>query len=312
MIIFLYGPDNFRSRQKLAEIVEQNKKTHKSGLNLISLDCLNSDFQDFKNAFETISMFESKKLIVLKNVFSNALFEKSLQGCKEQMMGSKDNIVFFEDGKIDSRKSFFKFLKEKALSHEFKELRGSDLRKWIIKEFQKYRLEPDLKAVDLLSLYFASDTWRISNEIKKIAANKLGKSRVSEEDVKNLTRASAEMSIFKAIEAVSAKNKKLSFECVHSLLEKGEHPLYLLSMINYQFRNLLLVKDLLERKTQYHLMSEKSGLHPFALKKSLEQCGYFSLAELKKIYQKIFQADLSAKTGKADPEIALDFLLASI
>lgn len=318
MILFLYGPDSYRSRQKLDEIIRQNQEAHKSGLNLIVIDCTNSDFQDFQNALGTISMFEEKKLIILKGALASPSFEKSIGDYKTRMLAGQDNVVFYEDGKVDSRKSLFKFLKEKSSAQEFELLEGEGLKTWVEREFRGHGFELDPKAFNLLILYCGSDTWRISNEAKKLVANKAGgakeggKKKISEEDVKNLVKGSMEIGIFKAIEAVSAKNKKLALKYLHSLLEKGDSPLYLLSMVNYQFRNLLAIKDLLDRKTQYPLLAKKSGLHPFVVKKSLEACRLFSLAELKKIYRKIFQIDLEIKTGKIEPETALDFLLASV
>jgi DNA polymerase III delta subunit len=53
-------------------------------------------------------------------------------------------------------------------------------------------------------------------------------------------------------------------------------------------------------------------LHPFVVKKSYQQANKFTLQELKKIYQKIFKADLDIKTGKITPETALDLLLTEI
>jgi len=82
-------------------------------------------------------------------------------------------------------------------------------------------------------------------------------------------------------------------------------------MINYQFRNLLLVKDLIEKREPYSAILRKSQLHPFVVRKSLAQARSFSLPELKKIYQKIFQADLSIKTGKTEAKAALDILIVS-
>jgi len=38
-------------------------------------------------------------------------------------------------------------------------------------------------------------------------------------------------------------------------------------------------------------------LHPFVLQKTSQQARYFSLAELKKIYQRLFNLDWSVKTG---------------
>ena len=71
MIIFLYGPDTYRSRQKLNEIIEHYKKVHKSGLNLKYFDLQKSSYQDFKDEIQQASMFKEKKLLVLKNIFSN-------------------------------------------------------------------------------------------------------------------------------------------------------------------------------------------------------------------------------------------------
>jgi DNA polymerase III delta subunit len=53
-------------------------------------------------------------------------------------------------------------------------------------------------------------------------------------------------------------------------------------------------------------------MHPFVVKKSLQQASKFTLEELKKIYQKIFQVDLDIKTGRIEPEVALDLFIAGI
>lgn len=315
MIIFLYGPDSYRSRQKLDEIIEENQKTHQSGLNLKVIDCSVSDFPEFKQALETISMFEDKKLIILKGALSSLKFEKSLlEYQKELLEEKKDNIVFYEDKEPDRRKGLFKFLLKNSKPQEFSLLEGGHLREWVKKEFEGYGAVPDPRAVETLILYCGNDSWRLHNEIKKIIVRKGRDSgaKIIEDDIKSFVKSDADVSIFTAIEAISAKNKKTAFRFIHSLLEKGEQPLYLLSMINYQFRNLVLVKDLLERKTQYPLIAKIAGLHPFVVKKSWEACRLFSLAELEKIYRKIFQVDLDVKTGKIDPEVALDLLLVSI
>ena len=83
-------------------------------------------------------------------------------------------------------------------------------------------------------------------------------------------------------------------------------------MINFQLRNLLIIKDLIEKKTPYYSILKESGLHPFVAKKTFQQAGKFSIEELKKIYQKLFQADLDIKTGKVDGQTALDLLIAEV
>ncbi len=99
---------------------------------------------------------------------------------------------------------------------------------------------------------------------------------------------------------------------IHKHLEKGDSALYLLSMINFQFRNLLIIKDLIENNKPYNVILREAKLHPYVIKKSYLQTNKFTFQKLKKIYQKIFEADIQIKTGQLIPETALDLLVAGI
>jgi len=151
----------------------------------------------------------------------------------------------------------------------------------------------------------------LSNEIKKLA-NYKNKEKIENKDIELLVKPKIESDIFKTIDAIAVKNKKQALELIKKHLEKGDSPLYLLSMINFQFRNLLQVRDLIERQKSFYVFSKKTQLHPYVIKKSYSQAQKFKISELKKIYQKIFEVDLNIKTGKVEPETALDFLIAEI
>jgi ubiquinone/menaquinone biosynthesis C-methylase UbiE len=77
MLIFLYGPDSYRSRQKLNEIIGHYKNSQKSGLNLVLVDADKTEFEEFYNNLRSSSMFKEKKLVVLKNLFLNKVFQES-------------------------------------------------------------------------------------------------------------------------------------------------------------------------------------------------------------------------------------------
>jgi len=149
------------------------------------------------------------------------------------------------------------------------------------------------------------------NEIRKLVS--FSKARtVRTEDVKLLIRSKIETDIFKTVDAIADKNKRKALKLLHKHLEKGDSPLYLLSMINYQFRNILIVKDFIEKHKTYNTILKRSGFHPFVVKKAYFQSQKFSFKDLKKIYRKIFQVDLQIKTGRIEPETALDLLIAEI
>ena len=310
MIIYLYGQDTFRSSQKLNEIIEHYKEIHKSGLNLSFFNLTEKDFQEFKDDSKTISMFDEKKLVVLKNSSSNNSFQEDFLENNKYFLNSEDIFVFFEEGVPKSNK-FFKFLEKKAKSQEFKILEGTQLKNWVRKEFEKHKAKIEINALDHLIEFVGNDLWQMENEIKKLSNFKNGKT-VKKEDVDVLVKSKIETDIFETIDYIASRNKKRALELIHQHLEKGDSPLYLLSMINFQFRNLLIIKDLIEKGRPYYTFQKTTGLHPFVIKKSSFQAQRFSLQELKKIYQKIFQVDLNIKTGKLDPQVALDLFIAEI
>lgn len=315
MIIFLYGEDTYRMREKLKEITDSYKKAHKSGLNFKYFDCQeisNEDiFSDFKNGFRQTSMFREKKLAVITNPISDPGFKEKFLEEGKNFLKSEDIILFYQEGKVSKNDSLFKFLNKNAKSQEFKLLEGQNLKKWVKKEFGKYETKIEEKALEELLEYVGNDLWRMANEVRKLASYK-PKGTIKIKDIREQIRSKIETDIFKTIDAISQKNKKQALKLVHKHLEKGDSPLYLLAMINYQFRNLLIVKDFIEKHKTYSAILKGSGLHPFVVKKSYFQSQQFSFKELKKIYQKIFQIDLNIKTGKIEPELALDMIIAGI
>jgi DNA polymerase-3 subunit delta len=310
MIIFLYGADTFRARQKLNEIVDHYKKIHKSGLNLRFLNLEEENFQDFKDNAQNISMFDEKKLTILKNSSQNKDFQEEFLKNTKYFVDSKDVFVFFEEGNPESNQ-LFKFLKKKAKAQEFKRLEKSALRVWLKKKFEKYKVRIEPVAIEILIKYVGNDLWQMENEIGKLVSFKKGKT-IGEEDIELLVKPKSETDIFETIDAIAARDKRKAIRLLHKHLENGDSPLYLLSMINFQFRNLLVVKDLIEKGKPFYSLQKITNLHPFVIKKSYNQSQRFSLLELKKIYRKIFQVDLNIKKGKLEPQAALDLLVAEI
>lgn len=312
MIYFLYGEDSYRAKKKLEEIVLGYKKIHKSGLNLIYVNAKNSDFKDFYSNFKITSMFAEKKLVILKNVFADkGKFQEDFLENIEALENLKDIVVVFEDCPADQRTKFFKGLQKYAKCQEFNYLSPASLKKWIAVECENNGAKINPDAADLLADFVKMDLWQMSNEINKLS-NYRKSGAIKKEDIELLVKPNIENDIFKTIDALASKNKKQALHLLHKHLENGDNTLYLLSMIAYQFRNLLIIKELQDTQVPYQMIAKKSGLHPFVVQKSSYLCNQFSMEQLKKIYQKIFQVDLDIKTGKVEPETALDLLVAEI
>ncbi|MCD5397191.1 MAG: DNA polymerase III subunit delta [Candidatus Pacebacteria bacterium] len=328
MLYFLYGPDTYRSQRKLREIIIHYQKIHSSGLNLKYFDAKQSSFQEFKDIFQTVSMFKEKKLIVLTNSFTNPDFKSFFIKQGELFKQSKDIILFYEKNKISNIDIFFRFLIKNAQTQEFSLLTGTRLKNWLSQEVGKQKLKIEQSAQDELIKFVGNDLWRMSTELEKLASYKKRNKKeqssfkkgtkkgtrflIDIEDIRLLVKSKIETDIFTTIDALAEKNKKKVFALIYKHLDKGESVLYLLTMIKYQFRNLLIIKDFIEKQKPYQMILRESRMHPFVIRKTYSQAQKFTLKELMFFYQQLLEIDVEIKTGQKDAQLALDMLIAKI
>lgn len=315
MLIFLYGEDDYSSRQKLNEIIAKYQAKHKTGLNFSWLDFDEKEFKDFKNIASSASMFKEKKLIVLEGIFKKGIeFQKEISEYlkKIKVVVDEEILIVICEKTVDKRTELFKFLTKKPnISQEFKLLDGVKLENWIKKEVEKRRGKIEAGAESSLAIAVGNNLWQMANEIEKLILFCDGK-EIREKDISLLIKPKVNVNIFNTADALADKDKRHVLKFLHQHLNQGDSKEYLMSMFVRQFRNLLVIKDLMEKGIPYYEFAKRTGLHPFVAKKASEQARNFNLERLKKIYNKCLEIDINTKTGKMDMETALDMLAMSV
>lgn len=325
MILFLHGPDTYRVRQKLKEIQGQYRATHQDAVHVWDFDCLTSDIEEVKTALEVVSMFEQKKLLVFWNVFQSSAFQEFFIERKNQLTESERHIVVLvetEEIKGKSTNKLYSWLRKNVKQQEFPLLLPAQLKLWIEREFRQYNLKIAPRAQETLARSVGNNLWRLSGEVRKIASWKRPanetqsrprlEEHVKEADVALFVEVHAESDIFSTIDAIAQKNKKQALSLLYLHLQKGDSPHYLFTMLVYQFRTILQIRDMEERKLSYETMLRRTKLHPYVLKKGLRVTQNFSLQELKTLYEKLFTLDRNLKLGKGEPEGVFDLLVANL
>ena len=239
--------------------------------------------------------------------------------------------IFFVENNLDKRKKIYKELikLEKTGSVEIKEFAtpanfNFDL--WIKNRVTKLGGKIKNSAINILAISLGKgmaqkdrnknlkqsyNLWEADNEISKLVSY-CDDREITAEDVRLLVQSKVDMNIFNLIDSISSKNKSRSALLLNRQIEKGLNEIYIFTMFVYQFRNLLKIKSLLEQNLSNQEIAVKAKMHPFVIQKSVEQCRRFEMEDLKKIYQKLFDADLAIKTGKINPRLALDLLVVSV
>ncbi len=308
MIILLYGKDTYRSKKKLEEIISSYKEKNKSGLNIKVLE-EDENFLDFCDYDRQVSMFDEKRFVVAKNILDSEDVKKNFVKKRKTLQESDNIFLFYEEKEIKKQDKVLKALlkEEKGIMiQEFEVLDGKNLVTWIKREFALNETDIEDGALTRISSIGGGDLWRLKAEIDKLC---LYKKKITKEDVDYMTNLSVEANIFQTIDAMAERDIKKALKLLYDHMEKGDNIFYLLSMIVYQFRNLIVVSDLIERGVSYEEARNKSGLHSFVFSKCYKQAKKFSLEELKSLYNSLFKIDLQAKTGQVSPEMAIQIFL---
>lgn len=306
MLYFLYGPDNFRSLEKLNQIKSAFKAKNKNNFNLSEFSSVNDfSFNDFKASLRMNSLFAGKRLVIIRDFLTNALIhiqEKIIDFLQNNDIAKNKEaiVIFYESEAVDKRKKSFKFLTNNAISQEFKVLQGADLRAWIGDRIKNNHV------IEKLAVSSGNDLWALNNDIKKLKAYSGENQIIQEKDIDLLVKPKIESNIFNLIEALSKNNKKIALWLLYKQLEIGDNELYILTMIIYQFRLLLQIKSLLEQNIPQYVLAKKTGLHPFVVRQNINQAREFSLNSLKNIYNNLLYLDKKIKFGIIEPRLGLE------
>jgi DNA polymerase III subunit delta len=321
MIIFLYGEDTFRSKQKLNELKDKfSRDIDPSMLNIEELDGEKITTENFKQVIGTGGFLVKKRMIIVENLIGKNKNKKT----QEEVVGvikkieergvvsdkqKDDNIIIFWEELGVATKDYkskklsgelYEYLKECKYVFEFLQLDNIKLASWIRQKFNLKEKEIKPEAVNLLVSLVGSDMWKLNNEINKLVAG--GDIIIEIDKIKELVSENFNDNIFELTDAVAEKNKKTFLYLLERHLRSGADSSYLLSMLTRQFRILLQAKSILE-EDPYANLSTELKIPFFVEKKIKNQAGKYSLDQLKKIYGQLVAIDIELKTSYFDPEL---------
>lgn len=318
MLIFLYGQDSFRSSRKMLEIKKKFLASDSigSGLSLFDFgDKSSKEKTKLLDAFGMPNLLAPKRLIIIKNLLAFGLADQQkevaefLKSKVARISEDKDIVAVFWEADLPKKsQALFKFLEKNSKSQNFQKLSPMKISQWVLLELKEIDSKSTISqsALDMLIVYTEGDTRTLRCELEKLVNFCEGR-MIDEQDVELLVRAKVDASIFETIDALAGRNKKTALTLLHRHIAKGEDPLYLLTMMVYQFRNILQIADL---QKQYGVQDQEiaklTKLHPFVVRKSLAQSRNFTLERLKEIYKNLSVMDTQIKTGKMQAILALE------
>lgn len=299
MIYFLYGEEEFLIDEEIKKIIKKTK------INDIYKYDMNID--NIKDAIDcacTISLFEEKKVIIVKNIDiylkekDTSIFEEFINNITEQV------VLILVGKKIDEKKKITKILKSISETKEFNKTKS--ISNTVKKMFDDYKI--DYKTIDTLIAMSGSDLRILYQEVEKLKTYKTDKI-MTEEDVINLASTNDASDIFDLINSIVNKDKEKSFKIYNNLIKRNEEPIKIIITLANQFRLIFQSKELYKKGNREESISKILNVHPYRVKLALEKGKNYSTKLLLEYLLKLANIDSNIKKGLIDKNLALELFI---
>lgn len=256
------------------------------------------------------SFFNPKRLFVIQDIFTGLEPKNEIRLFASLENLPADTQIVFIEAKKPNKSKLLDYINKEGEIKEFTDKKGIDLVLFIKEKVTEEGGEIAPLAAERLATYVGPDKWQLTEEIKKLVLYRTTegeKEPIDTADIDLLVKASFEANIFSLMDAVATKNTRRSTELLNSFLESGENEIYILTMIERQFKNIAMAK--FEENVTEGKLTKMAKVHPFVAKKSLQQAKNFEQAEIIEMYRRLADADLKLKSGFEPKQVLLRLLV---
>ncbi len=211
---------------------------------------------------------------------------------------SPSSIVIFIADDLNGVRKMGKLLRDKTVSVEFQPLEDKDLLKWAADEFKKAGAEIDHRVLNQFTARIGPDVRRLTNEINKLATAALPGKIISTELIDALVPNTREISNFDLTDHLVAGRKSRALMTLRKILDDGAEPLALLGLISYNYRRMLMAKDLMSRGVDRREVASAVKLFGKGQDEFLASARRTDITKLALALNRLAKTDLAIKTSK--------------
>jgi DNA polymerase III subunit delta len=214
----------------------------------------------------------------------------------------------FLEGELAKNNAAFTIFSPIARTVEFKSLAANELVAWVKNTAKRKKMKLTDGAAVTLAKLIGPDLWAIETELDRLDAYAGGEA-LGEAAVSELVSAAHDEKLWDVADAVVAGNERKALTSMRRLFTDGYPLPVIMTMVVRQYRQMLLVKDMRDRRISRDEMASASGVPAWKLDDVGRMAQRYSWPLLREAYAKLLDADLSIKRGLQDDESALQLLI---
>lgn len=299
MLYILYGENTFELDKFIDNLMKEKSITEK-----IVYDYEECDINECIDEASYNDLFGNLKLVILNNsTFLTSKSSLESERFNNYITSPNPNtyLVFtVNSDKLDERKKLVKELKSKSIVKEFKSIDKTNIDTAIKDYFNNIDYKINMDAVSEIKSRLLTNTSVLYSELSKLEMYKYNSKEITLEDVKKVIIKYEEDNIFKLVDAVIQKNKKLIFNTYKKLVSDKEEPAVIISLLANNIMLILECSILLNEGMSSKDIASKLKEHPYRVSLAINNSYKVKKEELIDNLNKLAELDYQIKTGEVD------------
>ena len=256
----------------------------------------------------TLPVFASKRLVTIKD--AHLIPAAELEGLLTYLKDpAPETCLLFTADKIDSRRKFYQQFKKVGTLVEFKPLHERDLPQHIRSFLDERDIRISADALDLFCSMVGPNLHEVHSELEKLRTYLGERTLIDIVDVEAIVSKGRVENIFELGNAVGRGNAAKALTLVKRLVDAGEAPLKVLSLLVRHFRQLWKVRELQVSRVSPREIAGTAGVPFFVVDALIVQGKRFSREDFRSAFEAFLETDLAMKSSGADAEALLESLL---
>ncbi len=225
---------------------------------------------------------------------------------------SARSILILYAAELDRRKRFYKALRDKHCVVELNKLKGIALERWVETYLRKQGYRISSSGIKKMVELVGSDLQTLASEFEKVMLFAGKEKNISNSTIDELVRTSRQHGIFELIGAVGRRDRSSSLRSLANLLNTGEHPLVVVTMLSRHCRQVLIAKEYLLQGSSSGEIASAAQIPQFILDQFLRQARAIDFSTVQEMYVRLADIDRKLKSSGGEGRILLEHLICAM
>jgi DNA polymerase-3 subunit delta len=307
----ILGPEQYQCREA-ADIIKRRFLNPESvHFDYSAYSAKDTPLERIFETANTFPMLSARRVVLVADLekLPESQHDRLLQNLDSLMSGSMLILVAEE---LDHRKKLYKKIRDMGCIAEFPRLKGVSLKRWVEDCIGKkgYRVSSATaaKIVDLAG----SDLQSLAGELEKLFLFAGKEKIISDGVVDELVRNSRQHGIFELIDAIAARDRAAALYSLANLLSTGEYPLVVVSMMARHSRQVLIVKECLQRGMRAGEAGKAAQVPPFILEKFVRQARNIDYETVRRMHIGLSDIDRRLKSSSVNASVFLEVFITDL